>query len=458
MVVDGAVHRLLVHFQALVQVLDVRVVLTGELDGAVALQQYRVVLADLRFDVRAGQAGIGRHQVVGMGGIVDELLDHPRDGELVGGLESLRGIGAGLLHVGRTDLVDVGQVVALLEVLEVFLDAAEFPLDDHETLVDELGRVGDGQVLVLHPVLLIDVQQGAQHGLGAAGEHILHGQDDHGGLLVGQAGGKAGDIVLGAAGGLHPRDRDVISPVLEMLGRIDDDVADRSIDRIPHMGAGLETLDGFAADREITDDEGAVLALADVEREAGGRVLAGQLHLDRAVGVHFADAEELVVYIGGFQTQAGDHLLHDVRSAERLDLIVHVRTRTDTAGRSRKGRQVTHHGGLRVFVHDHFLRTAVRLRSLVQIESGQEKGGEDGEYVPPLMVPYEGPEVGQLEGLSLFFHLAVRDRDVVVTVVCHILTMDYLFELLMRVVRAMMKFTVVMEMLAREIQKEPLLK
>ena len=457
MVVDGAVHSLLVHLQALVQVLDVRVVLTGKLDGAVALQEHRVVLADLRFDVRAGEAGIGRHQVVDMGGIVDELLDHPRDGQLVGGLERLRGVGAGLLHVGRSDLVDVGQVVALLEVLEVFLDAAEFPLDDDETLVDELGRVGDGQVLVLHPILLVDVQQGAQHGFGAAGEHILHGQDDHGGLLVGQAGGKAGDIALGAAGGLHPGNGDVISPALEMLGRIDDDRTDGRFDRIPHMGGGLEALHGFAADREITDHEGAVLALADIEREAGRGILARQLHLDRAVGVHLADAEELVVHIGGFQSQAGDHLFHDIRCAERLDLIVHVRTGADTAGRSGEGRQVTHHGGLGVLVHDHFLRAAVGFRSLVQIESGQEKGGKDGEYIPPLMVPYEGPEVRQLEGLSLFVHLSVRDREVVEIAVCHILTMDYLFELT-RFERAMMKFTVVMEMLAREIQKEPLLK
>ena len=401
-VVDGPVHGELVHLQALVQVLHVRVVLAGEVQGAVPLEEGGVVLADLRLDVRAREAGVRRHQVVHVGGIVDELLDHLGDRQLVGRLEALRGIGAGLLRESVSGLLDVRDVVALLEFLDVLLDAAEFALDDVQAVVDEQGGVAHRLVLVLHPFLVVDVQEGAEDGFGAGREDVLLGEHDDGGLLGRETGGKPGAVGLGAAGGIHPGNRDVMGPLVVIDGRIDDDLAHRGLHGVREMAAELVSLELLGADEEVADDIRAVLALADVEREAGGGDVLGGAHLDRGVLVQLADAEELVVDVRGLQAEARDHALHQVRRGEGLDLIVHIGAGRVPAGRTREGGEVAHHRVLGIFVHDDFFRAAVRLGGLVQIETRGHQGGQDADDIPPLVVPYDGPEVGKLQGLLLF--------------------------------------------------------
>ena len=78
-VVDGPVHGEFVHLKAFVQILHVRVVIAGEVQGTVTLEERGIIFADLRFNVGAGKAGVRRHQVVHVGRIVNELLDHLGD-------------------------------------------------------------------------------------------------------------------------------------------------------------------------------------------------------------------------------------------------------------------------------------------------------------------------------------------------------------------------------------------
>ena len=359
--------------------------------------------------------------------IVDELLDHPRDRQLVGGLEALGGIGRGLLHVGVAHLLDVRDVVALLVILEVFLDTAEFPFDDVQTVVDEQGGVADGLVLVLHPLLVVDVQEGAENGLGTGREGVLQGKDHDGGLLAGEAGGEVAAIGLGPAGRVHPVHRDVPVPVLVVDRGIDDDPPHGRLQGILQVTGGLEALEFVLTHVKVVDGIGAVFPIGDVERETGCSDLVREAHLDRGVPVHFADAEELVVHIGGLQAQAVHDLLHEVRGGESLDFVVHVGTRC-TAGASAGGgerRQVAHHGGLRILVHDDLLRPAEGLRSPVNVEARQEKGGEDAEDVPPLVVPDEGPKLGELEGLLLFLALLAGHDRMILRIVCHSLTCSH---------------------------------
>ena len=214
-------------------------------------------------------------------------------------------------------------------------------------------------------------------------------------------------------------------PPVEVGGGIDDDPADRGVHGILHMAGGLEALELLGSHEKVLDREGAVLAGRDVEREAGSCDPFGDGELDRGVLVHLADAEELVVDIGSLESETGDDLLHEVRGGEGFDLVVHVGAGGIAARRSGEGREVTHHGGLRILVHDNLFRTAVGLRRLIQVESGDEEGGEDAGDVPPLVVPDEGPEVGKLEGLLLLAVEAVHDRKVVLILFCHSLTCSH---------------------------------
>ena len=81
----------------------------------------------------------------------------------------------------------VGQQVAALERGDVLVYISQFPLDDAQTLGDEMGS-GDGHlVFVLHPVLAVYGDDGVQHVLGALGELVLVGQVDDRCLLLADA-------------------------------------------------------------------------------------------------------------------------------------------------------------------------------------------------------------------------------------------------------------------------------
>ena len=336
-----------------------------------------------------------------MGGIVDELLDHLGDRELVGSLEALGGIGAGLLHVSISGLLDVGDVMALLVLLDVLFDAAEFPFDDVQTVVDEQGGVAHRLVLVLHPFLVVNVEERAKDGFSAGREDVLHGQHHDGGLFRRKTGGQAAAIGFGAIGGVDPRDGDVMGPLFVIGSRIDDDPADRGFHGVRQVAVELVSLELLGTYEEVADDEGAVLPLGDVEGETGSRDLVRESHLDRGVLVHFADPHELVVDVGCLEPQAGNHLLHEIRGAEGLNLVVHIGTGSVPAGSTGEGGQVTHHRVLGVLVHDDFLRATVSLRRLVEVEARNHERRKDAEDIPPFVVPDEGPEVGELQGLLL---------------------------------------------------------
>ena len=65
--------------------------------------------------------------------------------------------------------------MALLELLDILLDAAEFPFNDVQAVIDEQGGVSNRLVLVLHPFLVIDIQERSEDGFSAGWENILQG-------------------------------------------------------------------------------------------------------------------------------------------------------------------------------------------------------------------------------------------------------------------------------------------
>ncbi|CDB10186.1 unknown [Bacteroides sp. CAG:633] len=139
----------------------------------VAAQLQGVVLGNLLLDAGVLDAGVGGKQLVAAGSTGEVAADVAGHGQLgVQGLDL--GIGfAALGHVHAGGSLYVGQQVLALVGGDVFVDIAQFALDDAQTFVDEHGGADGNLVLVFHPVFVVDGDQRVEHVFGTLGADIL---------------------------------------------------------------------------------------------------------------------------------------------------------------------------------------------------------------------------------------------------------------------------------------------
>ena len=144
-------------FQTLSQINDHRVLAATAGKEHIALEDSIVVLADTRLKGSGVDTGCCRNDAVAVFRVIDPALDHLRDRKLVVNLERLGSIFGGLGKIELGNLLEVGDAVLFLIVLQALLNSAEFLLDNTETLIDKGGGVTGIAVLVVNPLFIIDV-------------------------------------------------------------------------------------------------------------------------------------------------------------------------------------------------------------------------------------------------------------------------------------------------------------
>ena len=90
-------------------------------------------------------------------------------------------VGVGHVHAGGG--FDVRDEVAALERGDVAVDVPQLMLDDIEALIDELGGADGNLVLVFHPVLVVDGDDGVEDVLSTLRIDIVIGEVDDRRLL-----------------------------------------------------------------------------------------------------------------------------------------------------------------------------------------------------------------------------------------------------------------------------------
>ena len=304
-----------------------------------------------------------------MDGIAQVLTDILGDGELIAHLEFAAGKILGQVQILAGGIGDIRNPVAGLIVFQVFLDSAQFFLDNDQPVLDEIGRIPGRTVLVADPVFVVDIQQGAEDAFRTTREEVLDGQNNHGRLLGGKIHVHAGAIALGSRHGRSPGNADIILPVIEMDRRTDPEGSHRRHQGISQRSGYRIHLEFVPFDPEILQDKGLRAGLGDHEREVGCHITSQQREHHGCTGIQFTGPEELEVGIICFQIQAADDLLHQVRRGEGLHLVVHICAPTiPHPVVTGKGGQVTHHGRLGIFVHNDLLYPAVRIGGAVQVE------------------------------------------------------------------------------------------
>ena len=410
---DGGLHRV----ERGVHVKDQRVLLAAARKEAVTGEDHVVVLGDLALYVRVGEPRIGRYKVPGVRRVGDVSADVPGDGQLVVHVERLGGVGRGLLQVCLRGHLDVGQLVLLLELLQVGLYTAEFLLYDYQALVDEGGGVPGGAVLVVYPCLVVHVDQCAEDVLGPGREHVLEAQDYHRCLLSRDGRREPRAVALGLAHAVHPGYRVGLVPAREVHRRGQDEATDRrheGVGRTSHHPVGLDLVTPYL---EVAQHEDAVLVFLETEAERGLRYALHHLELHRGVSVVLHPAESLLFRVGGLEAEALHHRLHEVRRGERLHLVVHVLTRALPGYPARERGQVTQCGVLPVLIDDHLRRPLVCGRGAVEIDRREDQAYEDGEDVPPLVGPYHLYHVLECQRGRLVLPRNVID---ILWIFCHI--------------------------------------
>ena len=172
--------------QLLVVVAHDGVALRGVGDERVALEQERVVFCDLLLNARRFQSGVGRQELARLGTARQHALHVLCHGALrVEGQHLLLAL-LRLLHGHLRGSLYGRQQVAALIAGDVAIDTAQLALDDSQALVDKLRRGDRQHVLVSHPALLIDRNEGVDDVVGAVGLFVLIGNADQGGHLARQ--------------------------------------------------------------------------------------------------------------------------------------------------------------------------------------------------------------------------------------------------------------------------------
>ena len=166
------------------------VLLAGVRHEVVALQLLLVVLGYLLFDARALYAAVAGQELVLAhlaGEVVADVLRH---GEVGVDVEDLLVCLGAALHILLCGGLHVGEQVAALVGGDAAVHVAQLTLYHAQTVGDEVGG-GDGHlVLVVHPVLAVDGDDGVEHVLCALGDDVLVGEVDDGALLLADGGGE----------------------------------------------------------------------------------------------------------------------------------------------------------------------------------------------------------------------------------------------------------------------------
>ena len=142
------------------------------------------------------------------------------------------------------------------------------------------------------------------------------------------------------------------------------------------------------------------------------RIFTGKHKLDRRIAVQFHIAKELVLHILGLKVKTLHYCLHKVRRRECLYFIHHGICTSETHHVGSGNTKITHSSILVTFVHENLCRTYKSARRTIKVECSHTKAEEDGNDVPPLVVPYHMPQVDQLD-LRLFLLL----QEIVVDII-----------------------------------------
>ena len=179
-VVHGADDVLLHGPQGVVQFLDDRVVLAAVVHQGIAFELGRIVEIDLALDVHVADSRVGRDQVGVLGRIGQVVLDELGQTELCLQFQGVDAVFLRFGHVHPRRRGDVYDLVSLFERLEIRLHAAQFALDDDQTLVDEIGRIDRHLVLVPYGLLVIDEDERVEHIFGPGRRVVLQGKGEDG--------------------------------------------------------------------------------------------------------------------------------------------------------------------------------------------------------------------------------------------------------------------------------------
>ena len=211
-----------------------------------------------------------------MDGVSQVLPDILGDGKLIAHLEFPAGILLGQVQILAGGVGDIRNPVTGLIVFQVFLNSAQFFLDDHQPVLDEIRRIPGRTILVADPVFVIDIQQGAQDAFRTTRKEVLDGQDNHGRLFGRKIHIHAGAIALGPRHGRSPRNADIVLPVFEMDRRTDPEGSHRRHQGITQRSGYRIGLEFIPIDTEILQNKGLGTGLGDNEREIGCHIPSQQ--------------------------------------------------------------------------------------------------------------------------------------------------------------------------------------
>ena len=312
--------------QSLVEILHEHVLLAGVRHKVVPLQDLGVVLGDAVLDRLAAQSHVGGKRLVAVVLLADVVLDVARHVELVAHVLELLVQHRALLHVHRRCGTHVRDHVLRLVGGDVGVHARQLALDHPETVVDEHRSGVRYLVLVTHPVLVIDGDQGVKDVLGTLGGHVLDRERDDVGVLVGEVHLESVQVRLRHAALARLSDVDRLFHRLPgvVLRLLNDDPSDRSLERVAVVSHDRLAADLLVLmDEVIQGDSPAVLA----DGESGSHVL---IHIEQVGGdrqrraVEHVPVEGAVHRVAHVQAKPGHHLAHDVRGFEGVQLVVDV--------------------------------------------------------------------------------------------------------------------------------------
>ena len=361
-----------------VDVAHQRVLLAGVRHEVVTLEDARVIFSNLLLDGTTADARAGGHELLGVGG-VDNVVTHVAHHiQLVVNLLTL-GVGGSLLADGLTGgLLNAEHAVGALVGGDAALDVAEFTLDDGQALLDELIGGDAHLVAVLHPVLVVDIDDRLQDIVGTRDGVVDTLDIDDVTRLGLEAGGDEGTV---AAGGSHiacATDEDGRARILFIIKRRGhgDGTEGRLALRAHLHAAGAAEL--FAAEDEVAQHGRTVAAERQAERGGGVIVEVVEFHLyGERLGIQRLVAEIAGTEIAEVEVQALHQVVDDGRGVDGHDLVgdvgrdvVHaeVLDQADVVGLAAAA--LDKHGG----------RAGVGLGGTQQVEGGaaHEQGhGED---------------------------------------------------------------------------------
>ena len=317
-IVDGDEDGLAQVAELDIHVTDERVLLAAVGNEVVALEHHGVVLGDLGL----GSTDGGWQQAVGIGWVGDEgaqVADHVDlclqvDDLLVGGLLAGHGLSA--------DDITADHGIGTEVVSKIVLDLGELLLDDLQTVADELVGGNDGLVAVLHPLLVIDGDDGAEDIVGTEVGHVVAADIDDARRILLRCGGDAGPVIAGGCAVADAADEDLVLHALaEALSGTDGDGAQGRPGLLADAQGRL-AVEVLLAQHHVGEGGRAVA----VETEAaGGGVPVGEvveLDLGREGGpIEGTVLEEALAVVVDIEVEAAHHLGDDGGGVDGDDLV-----------------------------------------------------------------------------------------------------------------------------------------